>query len=188
MNHRHFKFHKPYNCLSQFIYEGKRKASKHLLGEYYDYPQGTMAIGRLDENSEGLLLLTTNGKVSEAIRSKKVEKEYYVQVQGEITEDAITQLAGGIEIGVNGMKYLTLPCKVMKINYPNHLPLENRRIHNEDHGPSSWISITLREGKFRQVRKMTYAMGFPTLRLVRYRVDDICLDLPVRSVQELFNL
>ena len=119
---------------------------------------------------------------------KKVEKEYYVQVQGEITEDAITQLAGGIEIGVNGMKYLTLPCKVMKINYPNHLPLENRRIHNEDHGPSSWISITLREGKFRQVRKMTYAMGFPTLRLVRYRVDDICLDLPVRSVQELFNL
>jgi len=159
-----------------------------LLGEYYDYPQGTMAIGRLDENSEGLLLLTTNGKVSEAIRSKKVEKEYYVQVQGEITEDAITQLAGGIEIGVNGMKYLTLPCKVMKINYPNHLPLENRRIHNEDHGPSSWISITLREGKFRQVRKMTYAMGFPTLRLVRYRVDDICLDLPVRSVQELLNL
>lgn len=159
-----------------------------MLGEYYDYPQGTMAIGRLDENSEGLLLLTTNGKVSEAIRSKKVEKEYYVQVQGEITEDAITQLAGGIEIGVNGMKYLTLPCKVMKINYPNHLPLENRRIHNEDHGPSSWISITLREGKFRQVRKMTYAMGFPTLRLVRYRVDDICLDLPVRSVQELLNL
>ncbi len=188
MKHRHFKFHKPYNCLSQFIYEGKRKGSKHLLGEYFDYPPGTMAIGRLDENSEGLLLLTTDGKVSESVRSKSVEKEYYVQVQGEITPAAIEQLRAGVEIGFEGKKYLTLPCEVNKIDRPIHLPLEDRRVRNEDHGPSSWVSITLREGKFRQVRKMTYAVAYPTLRLVRYRIDTITLDLPVREVKELLNL
>lgn len=188
MKHRHFKFHKPYDCLSQFIYEGKRKGSKHLLGEYFDYPEGTMAIGRLDENSEGLLLLTTDGKLSQAIRSRKVEKEYYVQVQGKISEEAIKELAEGVEIGFDGKKYQTLPCRVEQIEKPSHLPLEERRVRNEDHGPSSWIAITLREGKFRQVRKMTYAVGYPTLRLVRYRIDDICLDLPVRQTEELFAL
>ncbi len=183
--HRHFKIHKPHNCLSQFIYEGKRKNSKHLLGEYFPFPEGTMAIGRLDENSEGLLLLTTDGKVSERIRRKDVEKEYYVQVQGLITEEAITWLRKGVLIGIEGTKYLTLPCKVEQIDKPVHLPLEDRRVRNENHGPSSWISITLTEGKFRQVRKMTYAVGFPTLRLVRYRIADIYLDIPVREVEEI---
>ncbi|MCB0509442.1 MAG: pseudouridine synthase, partial [Bacteroidetes bacterium] len=168
--HEHFKFHKPYNCLSQFVYEGKRKGSKHLLGEFYQYPQGTMAIGRLDENSEGLLLLTTDGKLSELVRSSKFEKEYYVQVQGIITDEAMDKLRNGVEIGFEGIKYLTQACRVVRINKPEHVALEERRIRNEDHGPSSWISITLREGKFRQVRKMTYAVGFPTLRLVRYRI------------------
>lgn len=182
---RHFKFHKPFNCLSQFIYEGKRKGSKHLIGEYFDFPEGTMAIGRLDENSEGLLLLTTDGKVSERIRSKQVEKEYYVQVQGVVDDATIQQLSEGVEIGFEGKKYKTLPCSVRHIGKPNHLPLENRRVRNENHGPSSWISITLREGKYRQVRKMTDAVGFPTLRLVRYRIDDIYLDLKVREVMEI---
>ena len=72
--HRHFIIHKPFGFLSQFIYEQKRK--KRLLGELFDFPQGTMAIGRLDEDSEGLLLLTTDGKISEYVRSRKVEKEY----------------------------------------------------------------------------------------------------------------
>lgn len=183
--HQHFKFHKPYNCLSQFIYEGKRKGSKHLLGEYYNYPKGTMAIGRLDENSEGLLLLTTDGKLSEEVRSSKFEKEYYVQVQGIITDEAIEKLRNGIEIGFEGIKYITRPCKVARMSKPEHVELENRRVRNEDHGPSSWISITLREGKFRQLRKMTYAVGFPTLRLVRYRIGSICLDIRVREVKEL---
>ena len=78
MLHRHFIIHKPYGYLSQFIYELKRK--KKLLGELHDFPERTMAIGRLDEDSEGLLLLTTDGKMSEIVRSKKVDKEYYVQV------------------------------------------------------------------------------------------------------------
>lgn len=182
---QHFKFHKPYNCLSQFVYEGKRKGSKHLIGEYFDFPEGTMAIGRLDENSEGLLLLTTDGRVSEQIRSKQVEKEYYVQVRGLISFEAIQQLKEGVEISLEGKKYTTLPCEIRAIEKPIHLPLEKRSVRNENHGPSSWISITLREGKFRQVRKMTDAVGFPTLRLVRYRIADIYLDLGVREVQEI---
>ena len=82
-SHRHFILCKPYGYLSQFIYDLKR--SKKLLGELFDFPSGTMAIGRLDEDSEGLLFLTTDGKMSETIRSKKVEKEYYVQVDGLVT-------------------------------------------------------------------------------------------------------
>lgn len=183
--HHHFKFHKPYNCLSQFVYEGKRKGSKHLLGEYHNFPEVTMAIGRLDENSEGLILLTTDGKLSEAVRSKEVEKEYYVQVQGQISEAALEHLRTGVLIGFEGIKYLTQACKVKLMEKPVHLPLEERRVRNEDHGPSSWISIILKEGKFRQVRKMTYAVGFPTLRLVRFRIGKIVLDLPPRKASEI---
>lgn len=183
--HQHFKFHKPFNCLSQFIYEGKRKGSKHLLGEYHDFPQATMAIGRLDENSEGLILLTTDGRLSEAVRSKEVEKEYYVQVQGLITEAALEHLRTGVVIGFEGIKYLTQPCEVALIEKPIHLPLEERPVRNEDHGPSSWIRIIIKEGKFRQVRKMTYAVGFPTLRLVRFRIGKVVLDFPPREAIEI---
>lgn len=185
MEHTHYKFHKPFNCLSQFIYEGKRKGSKHLLGEYFDFAPGTMSIGRLDENSEGLLLLTTNGKVSAAVASAKFEKEYYVQVQGLVTDEAIQQMSEGVEIGLHGSKYLTKPCLVREIEKPAHLPIEERKVKNEDHGPSSWVAIILREGKFRQVRKMTAAVGFPTLRLIRYRIGEHQLDLPVRTAEKI---
>jgi 23S rRNA pseudouridine2457 synthase len=185
MDHVHYKFHKPFNCLSQFIYEGKRKGSKHLIGEYYDFAEGTMAIGRLDENSEGLLLLTTDGKVSAAVRSAKYEKEYYVQVQGEISEEAIQKIALGVEIGFNGIKYRTKPCKAWQIEKPTHLPMEDRKVKNEDHGSCSWLAIVIKEGKFRQVRKMTAAVGFPTLRLVRYRIGTFTLNLPVRGVEQI---
>ena len=106
--HQHFLIHKPYGYLSQFIYELKRP--KKLLGELYNFPENTMAIGRLDEDSEGLLLLTTDGMMSEVVRSKKVEKEYYAQVDGIITEEAVAQLKNGVEIGFNGRKYSTKNC------------------------------------------------------------------------------
>ena len=110
MQHRHFIIHKPFGFLSQFINNKRRK--KRLLQELYNFPEGTMAIGRLDAKSEGLLLLTTDGKLSEAIRAKHVEKEYYVQVDGIITEDAIAALQNGVEINVEGVNYLTLPYPV----------------------------------------------------------------------------
>lgn len=171
--HHHFILFKPYGYLSQFIYELKRK--KKLLGELHNFPIGTMAIGRLDEDSEGLLLLTTDGKVSEQIRSKKVDKEYYVQVDGVITPEAIEQLQKGVEIGFDGGKYQTKPCSAFIVtDIPDFGP-RAKKIRDERHGPTSWASITVNEGKFRQVRKMTAAVGFPTLRLVRVRIGNVYL-------------
>jgi 23S rRNA pseudouridine2457 synthase len=175
--------------LSQFIYELKRK--KKLLGELYNFPEGTMAIGRLDEDSEGLLLLTTDGKVSEQIRSKKVDKEYYVQVDGIITLEAIEKLQNGVEIGFEGTKYTTKPCKAFLVSEIPNFGERGKKIRDERHGPTSWASITVNEGKFRQVRKMTAAVGFPTLRLVRIRIGNVHLnELKAGEVIEVsdFNL
>lgn len=187
MKHRHYIIHKPYGYLSQFIYELKRK--KKLLGELHDFADGTMAIGRLDEDSEGLLLLTTDGMMSEIVRSKKVEKEYYAQVDGIITADAVQQLKSGVEIGFNGKKYTTRKCTAFILEKQPDLAPRIQKIRDERHGPTSWVSITLTEGKFRQVRKMTSAVGFPTLRLVRVRVGNIHLnDLKSGEVLEVQNL
>lgn len=169
--------------ISQFVNPAKRK--KKLLGDLYDFPEGTMAIGRLDVASEGLLFLTTDGKVSHEIRSNKYEKEYYVQVDGIITQDAVEKLKTGVEIGFNGKKYTTKPCKTFLIDDPN-FPLRSQKIRDERHGPTSWVAIIIKEGKFRQVRKMTAAVGFPTLRLIRIRIGKIKLDnLKVSEVKEV---
>jgi 23S rRNA pseudouridine2457 synthase len=184
MSHHHFILHKPYGYLSQFIYELKRK--KKLLGELYHFPAGTMAIGRLDEDSEGLLLLTTDGKMSEIVRSKKVDKEYYVQVDGIITQEAIDKMKKGVEIGFNGTKYITKPCESFIINEISTFGARGKKIRDERHGPTSWASIIVNEGKFRQVRKMTAAVGFPTLRLVRVRIGNVHLnDLQAGEVLEV---
>ncbi|MFM9987739.1 pseudouridine synthase [Flavobacterium sp.] len=172
--HQHFIIHKAYGYLSQFKYELKRK--KKLLGELHDFPEGIMAVGRLDEDSEGLLLLTTDGKMSEIVRSKKVEKEYYVQVDGIITEEAIQKMQNGVEIGFEGIKYMTKPCKAFIVNEVPNFGERGKKIRDERHGPTSWASIVVTEGKFRQVRKMTAAVGFPTLRLVRIRIGNVHLN------------
>lgn len=172
----HFKIYKPYGFLSQFITQQKTRRNKRLLGELHDFPEGTMAIGRLDEDSEGLLLLTTDGKVSAEITGKKVEKEYYVQVDGIITAEAIAKMREGVEIGIQGKKYLTSHCKANILSSPPSFPKRAKKIRDDRHGPTSWISITLTEGKFRQVKKMTAAAGFPTLRLVRVRIGNEFLD------------
>lgn len=182
--HQHFIIFKPYGYLSQFIYELKRP--KKLLGELYNFPKNTMAIGRLDEDSEGLLLLTTDGMMSEIVRSKKVEKEYYVQVDGIVTQEAIKALKNGVLIGFNGKKYLTKKCEARILPEIPNFPDRAKKIRDERHGPTSWLSITINEGKFRQVRKMTSAVGFPTLRLVRIRVGNIYLnDLKPGEVLEV---
>jgi 23S rRNA pseudouridine2457 synthase len=181
--HRHFIHHKPYGYLCQFVCELPKKK---LVGSLFDFPEGTMAIGRLDEQSEGLLLLTTDGQISEYIRSRHIEKEYYAQVDGFITDEAIEELKCGVEIGIRDIKYRTLPCKVSRLtNDPGFAP-RTRKIRDDRHGPTSWISITLTEGKYRQVRKMTAAAGFPTLRLVRVRIGNICLaELKAGDVTEV---
>ena len=173
MIHRHFIIHKPYGYLCQFICELKKKK---LIGELFPFPEGTMAIGRLDEESEGLLFLTTDGMMSEIIRSKKTEKEYYVQVDGLINKDAIELLKSGVEIGIRNIKYMTQSCQASILTTVPDFAPRIRKIRNDRHGPTSWISITLTEGKFRQIRKMTAAAGFPTLRLIRIRIGEIFLN------------
>jgi 23S rRNA pseudouridine2457 synthase len=187
--HRHFIIHKPYGYLSQFVNNQTKRKNKKLLGELHDFPEGTMSIGRLDEDSEGLLLLTTDGKVSEQVRSKKVEKEYYAQVDGTISNDAVTQLCTGVEIGIRGQKYKTRPCQALLLDPIPVFTGSDRKVRDARHGPTSWVSITLTEGKFRQVRKMTAAVGFPTLRLVRIRIGTIKLDqLAPRGIISVDNL
>ncbi|KPZ72922.1 Ribosomal large subunit pseudouridine synthase E [Shewanella sp. P1-14-1] len=186
-SHQHFKIFKPFGFLSQFVPETRKK--KHLLGELCQFPDKTMAIGRLDHDSEGLLLLTTDGMMSHKVRSKGIEKEYYVQVDGDIDTKAVSLLQNGVEIGINGTKYLTLPCKAFKLNAEPTLPSRGKKIRDPRHGPTSWVSITLTEGKNRQIRKMTAAVGFATLRLVRVRIGDIQIDdMRAGDVIELNNL
>ncbi len=171
--HRHFVIFKPYGYLSQFASNDSKQQSKKFLGSLHDFPEGIMAIGRLDEKSEGLLLLTTDGRMSAYINSRKVEKEYYAQVDGDISKEAIQQLKTGVEIGFDGSTYKTKPCTAFKLEAHPDLPNRGKKIRDDRHGPTSWVSVTLKEGKFRQVRKMTAVVGFATLRLVRVRIGAI---------------
>lgn len=174
--HQNFIICKPDGYLSQFVNNQSKRNKKQLLGSLFKFPEGIMAIGRLDEPSEGLLLLTTNGKVSEYVRSSKVEKEYYAQVDGVITNEAVKRLKNGVSIGFDGTTYTTKKCKASIVEPLDNFPKRRKKIRDARHGPTSWISITLTEGKFRQVRKMTAAVGFPTLRLIRVRIGDIHLN------------
>lgn len=189
MVHRHFLLHKPFGYLSQFKTNANKERNKNFLGDLHDFPEGIMAIGRLDEQSEGLILLTTDGKVSEQVRSKIVEKEYLAQVDGLIKDNDINILCKGVEIGIRGEKYMTLPCQVRLLSKEPDFAPRIKKIRDSRHGPTSWISIILTEGKYRQVRKMTSAVGFPTLRLIRIRVGSNQLNnLPPGNVIEVNNL
>ncbi|MDX1719444.1 MAG: pseudouridine synthase [Salegentibacter mishustinae] len=176
MQHRYFKIYKPYGYLSQFITNERPRKKKKLLGELGDFPDETMSVGRLDQDSEGLLFLTTDGKASAEVTGNKIEKEYFVQVDGQITPEAIEKIKQGVEISINGKSYKTLRCEAFILEERPEFPERAKKIRDERHGPTSWISVTLVEGKFRQVKKMTAAVGFPTLRLVRVRIGNEKLD------------
>jgi len=168
-SHSHYILYKPYGYVSQFVSTQRKSHRKKYLGELYSFHPNTMSVGRLDEKSEGLLFLTTDGKLSNSINTQGVEKEYYALVDGIVSAEAIAQLQHGVTISIQGRSYTTKSCAVRSISTPT-LPKTKQRIRDDRHGPTSWISITLTEGKFRQVRKMTASVGFPTLRLVRFRI------------------
>ncbi|SDE31852.1 23S rRNA pseudouridine2457 synthase [Pricia antarctica] len=177
MKHLHYKLYKPFGMLSQlYSNDARQNRKKRFLTELRDFPDGIMPIGRLDEKSEGLLLMTTDGKISYAINRNGVEKEYYAQLDGEISDEAIALLSNGIDIGLQGTTYATRPCVTHRLSANPQLPEPNATLRLGRHRPTSWISIALTEGKFRQVRKMTAAVGYPTLRLVRVRVGTISID------------
>jgi 23S rRNA pseudouridine2457 synthase len=161
--------------VSQFITNDQTQRKKRFLGEMHDFPEDAMAVGRLDETSEGLLLITTDGQWSHHVNtSPDFQKEYYAQVDGILTEDALDQLRKGVTISTESKKYHTQPAVVSIIPTPD-LPPTKQRIRDDRHGPTSWVSITISEGKFRQVRKMCSVVGFPVLRLARIRIGEFTL-------------
>jgi len=155
---KYFAFYKPYGVLSQFTPEGGHPA----LNEYH-LPKDVYAAGRLDHDSEGLLLLTDDGVlIKKLLTPGAKEKCYWVQVERTPTSDGVEKLKRGVLIG----DYQTLPCRAQLIEEP-HLPPRDPPIRFRKNVETTWMEIFLTEGKNRQVRKMTAAIGHPTLRLVR---------------------
>ncbi|MBK9690009.1 MAG: pseudouridine synthase [Saprospiraceae bacterium] len=164
-------FYKPYQVLSQFT----REAAHHqCLADYLNVPKNVYPIGRLDYDSEGLLMLSDDTSLNAQLLSpdQHVAKIYYAQLEGEITTEAIKLLRDGVSITLpNKKKYLTLPSRVKKIGEPN-LPERVPPIRVRANIPDSWISIEVKEGKNRQIRKMCAAVGFPVLRLIRVQLGN----------------
>lgn len=172
MNH-YYIIYKPYLVLSQFSAVEKKKT----LADFFDVPRDVYPVGRLDHDSEGLLILSNDTLLNHRLLDPAFEheREYWVQVDGAISPEAIQKLAQGVTINVDGKHYDTKPCKASLFTNDPLLPPRNPPIRFRKEIPAPWISMILKEGKNRQVRKMTAKAGFPTLRLVRHRIEDLSL-------------
>jgi 23S rRNA pseudouridine2457 synthase len=189
---KYFIVYKPFNVLSQFTSDEGKKTLK----DFFKVPLNVYPVGRLDYDSEGLLILTNDKKLNNYLLNpnNEHEREYWVQVEGEISQKAIDQLQKGIVMNVNGKMYQTKECIVKKFSNAPEVYERNPPIRVRKSIPDSWIKIILTEGKNRQVRKMTAAVGFPTLRLIRHRIEQITVEhlqpgeMKLIPKQELYNL
>ena len=170
-NFVYYIFNKPYNVLSQFT---KEVPTHVTLADFIDLPTDVYPVGRLDKDSEGLLLLTNDNQFKNKLLNPNQEsaKTYTVQVDGDITEEAIQQLREGVTIKLKKGPYQTKPCKASKIGKPD-IPKRNPPVRYRASIPTSWIEITLKEGKNRQIRRMCAKVGFPCLRLVRTKIKGL---------------
>ncbi len=162
-------FNKPFDVLCQFTDEHGRKTLADFIKQKNVY-----AAGRLDRDSEGLVLLTDDGRLQHKITDpkNKMEKTYWVQLEGQITHDAIIQLKKGLRLKDG----LSKPAKAKIISQPETLWPRVPAIRKRKNIPTSWIELSITEGRNRQVRRMTAAAGFPTLRLIRYSIGEWTID------------
>ncbi len=171
---RYFVFYKPFRVLSQFSPEG---AKTTLTSFFSDLPKDIYPVGRLDYDSEGLLLLTNDKPLTNRLLNPLFghERTYLVQVEGMPHPDALKQLREGVWINAGGKRFRTKPARVSLITEPD-VPERNPPIRFRKNIPDSWIRLTLTEGRNRQVRHMTAAAGYPTLRLIRYSIGQVTID------------
>ena len=185
-----YLFNKPYGVLTQFTYSDDRP----VLADFIDVP-AIYPAGRLDKDSEGLLLLTSDGKLQQAVSDPafKLAKTYFVQVEGILDDEALERLRTGLQLKDG----ITRPARVSKLAAePEGLWQRNPPVRYRASIPDSWIELTIKEGRNRQVRRMTAAVGHPTLRLIRYAIGDFRLDglqpgemtqLPAEEVEKFIS-
>jgi 23S rRNA pseudouridine2457 synthase len=172
--HQYYVVYKPFQVLSQFTATN----GKRTLKDFFPVPADCYPVGRLDFDSEGLLLLTNDTALNHRLLNPHFahDREYWVQVEGAITPAAVRELASGVTITVDGKDYRTRTCIVQPFETPPQVPDRHPPIRYRARIPTTWISMILREGKNRQVRKMTGKVGFPTLRLIRHRIERLSLE------------
>lgn len=182
---KYYIIYKPFEMLSQFTKEGDHKTLANLN---YSFPKNVYPVGRLDADSEGLLLLTNDKQINHLLLDPtfKHNRTYFAQVDGQFTEEAKKKLEKGVIIKVDGKDHKTLPAKIEILSEEPKLPERNPPIRYRKNIPTTWVSLTLQEGKNRQVRKMTAAAGFPTLRLVRVEIEKLSImNLKPGEVKEI---
>jgi 23S rRNA pseudouridine2457 synthase len=189
----YFLIYKPFQVLSQFTSTEGKLCLKDIL----HVPTDVYPVGRLDYDSEGLLLITNDKSINQQLLNPIFahQRTYWVQVDGAITSAALAQLSKGVTINVDGKAYKTKPAKIELLSEPVQVPERNPPIRFRKSIPTTWVSIQVTEGKNRQVRKMFAQVGFPVLRLIRaklgkYTIQDMqpgdCLSLTAAEVQKGF--
>ncbi|MCB0569415.1 MAG: pseudouridine synthase [Phaeodactylibacter sp.] len=183
---RYFVLNKPYGVLSQFTRE---EPHHRVLGDLYPFPSGVYPVGRLDQDSEGLLIITDDKKLNHLLLDPvhQHRRTYLAQVEGAPGPEALEQLrAGGLSVRAGKKAHKTLPAGVRLLESPPKVPEREPPIRYRKNVPDSWIELELMEGKNRQVRRMCAAVGLPVLRLIRARIEDLDLrGLDVGGVREM---